>query len=258
MSALVTKSFPNSFPKLLILDPITFNVENYIVVFYFHYNPLAKNGHVGWWSLIKVENMTACQGVGMPLSALNPNTKPWVKYFTRWSLYGLFTIVFNCSAMGEGIFVMMSIMQQSTQTMVWRLSTKFLSIAFFLGKQKLKVFLDLQPSWVKPFNLTTVRSTCFWTANNPALIDPTKTLYLNTSTDGQGPPYFTVHHTSLPWSKGQQLHVHRFWFGSYSFLFELNVREKSTNNRHIILPPLTPEYEATLKELRQAEQSWIT
>ena len=43
----------------------------------------------------------------------------------------------------EGIFMIMSIMQQSMQTMVWRLSTKFLSIAFFLGKQKLKVFLDL-------------------------------------------------------------------------------------------------------------------
>ena len=35
----------------------------------------------------------------------------------------------------------------------------------------------------------------------------------------------------------------------------MNVHENSTKNLHIMQPPLTPEYVATLKELRQAERN---
>ena len=38
-------------------------------------------------------------------------------------------------------------------------------------------------------------------------------------------------------------------------LLDVNVHENSTKNVHIMQPPLTPEYVATLKELRQAERN---
>ena len=38
-------------------------------------------------------------------------------------------------------------------------------------------------------------------------------------------------------------------------LLDMNVHENSTENVHIMQPPLTAEYVATLKELRQAERN---
>lgn len=41
-----------------------------------------------------------------------------------------------------------------------------------------------------------------------------------------------------------------------SILFDISIHENSVKNLHIMNPPLTPEYVATLNELKQAEQKF--